>query len=107
LTVNIDGDVKKEIRVVWPSNNVAYCRDKIKTRKCDKDSLNPSAGPDSVRISFGRNPIEGWVWENGAEFSERNGQEYGFEKDNIAAARARTANGNALLDNLILFAPDK
>jgi len=106
-TVNIDGDVPKEVKVVWPSKNIAFCGDKLKSRECDEASKNPSAGPDAVRISFGRDPVEGWLHENGAEFSERDGQEFGFEKDNISAARSRTANGNSLLDNLVLFGPDK
>lgn len=60
-----------------------------------------------MRISFGINPIEGWTHENGEEFGERNGLEYGWDKSAVSAARKRSANGNSLLDNLILFAPDK
>jgi len=52
--VSVAGDVKKEVKVVWPSANVGYCKDHIKDRDCDKDSVNPSAGPDAVKIAFGK-----------------------------------------------------
>lgn len=60
-----------------------------------------------MRISFGKNPIGGWIHESGLEYDDREGQSFGFSKDHTNGARSRTANGNALLDNLILFNPDK
>jgi hypothetical protein len=97
----------KDVKVVWPSRNVAFCGDELKARSCDPESKNPKAAPESVRISFGKNPIGGWIHENGQEFADRDGQSFGFTKDHTNGARFRTANGNELLDNLILFNPDK
>lgn len=60
-----------------------------------------------MKISFGVEPIEGWIHENGEEFGERDGLEYGWDIPAASAARKRSANGNSLLDNMILFNPDK
>jgi len=107
LTVNAEGDVPKEVKVVWPSANVGYCKDFIKNRECDPAFLNPNAAANSYRINFGRTKIEGFVLDSGNVFSEQEGLEFGWEEEATSNIRTRTANGNKLLDNIILFNPDK
>jgi len=107
LTVNAEGDVPKEVKVVWPSANVGFCKDFVKDRKCDQDALNPNAAAGSVRINFGRTKVDGYILDSGELFSEKEGLEFGWELEAVSNLRTRTANGNKLLDNMILFSPDK
>lgn len=92
---------------MWPSANVAWCKDQIKDRQCDPASLNPNGGATTVKINFGRVKVDGYLLDSGNVFGPQEGQEYGWEIDAVPNIRTRTANGNKLLDNVILFNPDK
>lgn len=79
LTVSITSQSGiRDIKVVWPSRNVAYCGQKMKARKCDLESKDPQAKPEAIRINFGKNPVAGWIHDNGAAFDKREGQNFGW-----------------------------
>jgi hypothetical protein len=60
-----------EVTVSWPSDDVAYCGEKIKDRACDAESISPDASPtDKLKIKFGEVKIEGYINDIGAPYGK-------------------------------------
>ena len=112
ITVSKEGYGADSNEVIqWPNKDkLAYCGEMVKNRNCDKNSTNPdSTANDVIRIAFGPAPnkVEGYVLDEGREFSKKGELEYGWSRDISNLARSRHVNSDPLTDNLILFPPNE
>jgi hypothetical protein len=99
-------DTGKEKKYTWPSSDIDFCAARIKERSCDPESVNPDkSATDSVKFSFGKDAVEGYVLDKGEKYGKKGKIEYGWGADSTKNVRRRKGNGNPLLDNQVIFAP--
>lgn len=95
----------------WPNpEKLDYCGERLPSRFCDEKSRNPNRPfVYEAFICFTPKPEcpSGYLPDSGAGFGPHGRLNYGWSMDISSLTRTRYTNNDILLDNLILFPPDK
>lgn len=97
--------------VDWPNEGkITYCGEHLPLRFCDQKSRSPKRKDQfTIKICFTakRECPSGYLADFGETFQEKGPMAFGWSADMKSMARTRYTHYDALLDNLILFPPDK
>lgn len=95
----------------WPDpGKIDFCGEHLPLRFCDQKSQSPRKQNDfTLKICFTakRECPAGYLPDFGEAFQEKGKMSYGWSGDMTSMARTRFTHYDSLLDNLLLFPPDK
>ena len=95
----------------WPDpQKIDYCGERIPLRICDEKSKSPKKNMEfEAKICFTPKSEcpSGYLPDSGDQYNEKGSLSYGWSGDMRMMSRSRYNHFDALLDNLMLFPPDK